>query len=95
VTCLLKLLKTIACVDLSSLLRFLGTLCWSQLDFCFTMKISTLTAALLIGSVSAFFQEHDLLAAKGLEKLAVHVARNGYPNPEKCTLKNVSVRREW
>jgi tyrosinase len=59
------------------------------------MKISTLTVALLIGSVSAFFQEHDVLAAKGLEKLAVHVARNGYPNPEKCTLKNVSVRREW
>jgi hypothetical protein len=89
------LLEIVPCVDLSSLLRLLGILCWSQPDLCFTMKISTLTAALLIGSVSAIFQEHDLLAAKGLEKLTVHVARNGYPNPEKCTLKNVSVRREW
>ena len=59
------------------------------------MKISAITTALLVGSASAIFQENDLLAAKGLEKLAVHVARNGYPNPEKCTLKNVSVRREW
>ena len=56
-----------------------------------------LTAGLLGGaSASAIkFMENDVLAAKGMASLAVHVAQNGYPAPEKCTLKNVAVRREW
>lgn len=58
-----------------------------------------LTAAILASAVSsgvdAIFMETDVLAAAGLAKLGLHVAINGYPNAEKCTLENVSVRREW
>lgn len=52
-------------------------------------------ASEILGSVGATFMETDILAAAGLSKLGLHVALNGYPNPEKCTLENVSVRREW
>lgn len=59
------------------------------------MKFSALTAALLLSGTSATFLESDVLAAEGLTKLGLHVAVNGYPNAEQCTLKNVAVRREW
>ena len=51
--------------------------------------------AALLGSASATFLESDRLAAEGLMKLSLHVAENGYPNAEQCTLKSVAVRREW
>jgi hypothetical protein len=35
------------------------------------------------------------LAALGLANVGIDVAKNGYPNPGQCTLKNVAVRREW
>lgn len=49
----------------------------------------------VIGAAGAMLMETDILAAAGLAKLGLHVAINGYPNPEQCTLENVSVRREW
>lgn len=52
-------------------------------------------ASTVIGSVDAIFMETDILAAAGLAKLGLHIAINGYPNAEQCTLENVSVRREW
>ncbi|KAF3052247.1 hypothetical protein E8E11_011198 [Didymella keratinophila] len=52
-------------------------------------------ASAIFGGVEAIFMETDVLAAAGLAKLGLHVAINGYPNAEKCTLENVSVRREW
>ena len=63
-----------------------------------TMKLSLILTAGLLGGANAGaikFMENDALAAKGMANLAVHVAKNGYPAPEKCTLKNVAVRREW
>jgi tyrosinase len=62
------------------------------------MRFSLAFTAGLLGSASAGaikFQENDALAAKGMTNLAAHVAKNGYPAPEKCTLQNVAVRREW
>jgi hypothetical protein len=59
------------------------------------MKISTFVVAALCGSVGATFMGNDLLAAEALAKLTLDVAQNGYPDAEKCTLKNVAVRQEW
>ncbi|KAF2274321.1 Di-copper centre-containing protein [Westerdykella ornata] len=73
------------------------------------MKITSLATAALIGSTSAApldsrstlqkrwlgFLETDALAAEGVFRLGLHVALNGYPNSQKCTLANVSYRREW
>lgn len=60
------------------------------------MRLHNLAAAALIGSAGASFKytEHDGLAALGMFNLGLDVALNGYPG-EKCTLKNVAVRREW
>lgn len=52
-------------------------------------------ASAAFGGVDAIFMETDVLAAAGLAKLGLDVAINGYPNAGKCTLENVSVRREW
>jgi hypothetical protein len=58
--------------------------------------VTAVTFALVVfGGVDAIFMDTDVLAAAGLAKLGLHVAINGYPNAEKCTLENVSVRREW
>lgn len=63
------------------------------------LNMRFITAAAIVaavtGTVDATFMETDILAAAGLAKLGLHVALNGYPNPEKCTLENVAVRREW
>lgn len=59
------------------------------------MKVSTLTVTALFGSISATIIGNDVLAAQALAKLSINVAQNGYPNPGKCTLKNVAVRQEW
>jgi len=49
-----------------------------------------------VGGAGAFkVTEHDELAALGLANVGIDVAKNGYPNPGQCTLKNVKVRREW
>lgn len=68
------------------------------------MKISTLTATALVAGASASpvarlesrtLLESDVLVAEGVFKLGLEVALNGYPDPEKCTLDNVAIRREW
>ncbi|KAF2748439.1 Di-copper centre-containing protein [Sporormia fimetaria CBS 119925] len=71
------------------------------------MKLTSVAAAALIGSAGAvplearnfwegrLFLETDALAAKGVFELGLNVALNGYPNENKCTLKNVAYRREW
>ena len=57
------------------------------------MRLTAITIAALLGGTSAF--ETEKLAEEGLAKLNLHVAREGYPNAENCTLDNVAVRREW
>ena len=59
------------------------------------MRVSILVVAAFCGSVGATFMGNDALAAQALAKLTLNVAQNGYPNAEKCTLKNVAVRQEW
>ncbi|KAF2186462.1 Di-copper centre-containing protein [Zopfia rhizophila CBS 207.26] len=65
------------------------------------MKYSSLAAIALIGSVGAApleartFLEVDGLAVQGVFNLGMYIAKNGYPNPKKCTLENVAVRKEW
>jgi tyrosinase len=68
------------------------------------MRITSLAATALMGAVSAAplesrgifdFLETDALAAEGVFKLGLNVALEGYPNPAKCTLRNVAYRREW
>lgn len=60
------------------------------------MKVSGLLAATLAGSATAVkFMGIDALAAKGVFNLGLHIAENGYPSPETCTLKNAVVRQEY
>ncbi|KAF1846119.1 Di-copper centre-containing protein [Cucurbitaria berberidis CBS 394.84] len=65
------------------------------------MKFSSISVAALLGVVGAAPLdarngfESDALAAKGAVNLGYHVAKNGYPNPQKCTLETAAVRREW
>ena len=59
------------------------------------MKLSQIATSALIACVSARFGEHDAMAAHGLFNLGLHVAINGYPNGDICTLKNVRIRKEW
>lgn len=60
------------------------------------MKISTYLSVALAGSTtSAKFMENDRLAAEGMTKLEIHLAKNGIPSPGTCTLDKASVRREW
>jgi tyrosinase len=62
------------------------------------MLFSRITVATLFGSVSAASfkkTEHDRLAELGLKNLERDVAKNGYPQPQQCTLKNAAIRREW
>ncbi|KAF1834931.1 Di-copper centre-containing protein [Decorospora gaudefroyi] len=67
------------------------------------MKLSVILTAGLLTIASAApnnahkkkYQENDRLAHKGMANLKAYVAKNGYPAPEKCTLKNASVRKEW
>ncbi|KAF2111019.1 hypothetical protein BDV96DRAFT_194702 [Lophiotrema nucula] len=67
------------------------------------MKISTLAASALLIVAGAVpldkrvnnFLETDALAATGVFNLGLYVALHGYPNPQKCTLSNVAIRREW
>ena len=60
------------------------------------MRLFEIAVVAFASGVSAVKQtEHDKLAARGLEKLRADIARNGYPNPEKCTMENVAVRKEW
>jgi len=57
------------------------------------MRSTAIIIPALLGGTSAF--EIDKLAAEGFAKLTLHVAHEGYPNAEFCTLDNVAVRREW
>ncbi|CAO2649725.1 Nn.00g010170.m01.CDS01 [Neocucurbitaria sp. VM-36] len=65
------------------------------------MKVSSLVAAGLLGVAGAApldsrtVFESDALTAQGVLNLGVYVAKNGYPNPQKCTLGNTAVRKEW
>jgi tyrosinase len=60
------------------------------------MKLLHVLPVGLIGGTSAIkFMEVDALAAQGVFNLGLHVAQNGYPSPQTCTLENVSIRREW
>lgn len=65
------------------------------------MKVSSVVAAALLGGVGAApleartIFETDALAAQGVFNLGFYVAKNGYPNPQKCTLATTAVRREW
>jgi tyrosinase len=63
------------------------------------MKFSIIFTAGLMASANAAprakHMENDKLADKGMANLKAHIAMNGYPNPEKCTLKNAAVRKEW
>jgi tyrosinase len=63
------------------------------------MKFSIILTAGLVASVNAApkakHMENDNLADKGMDNLKAFIATNGYSNPEKCTLKNAAVRKEW
>ncbi|KAI4660374.1 uncharacterized protein J4E78_005077 [Alternaria triticimaculans] len=60
------------------------------------MRLLDFAALALVSGTGAFkVTEHDKLAALGLANVGIDVAKNGYPNPGQCTLKNVAVRREW
>jgi len=60
------------------------------------MRLFDFAALALVSGAGAFkVTEHDKLAALGLTNVGIDVAKNGYPNPGQCTLKNVAVRREW
>ena len=60
------------------------------------MKLSHILTASLAGCADALkFMENDVLAAEGMIKLGIHVAKNGLPSPGTCTLDKVSIRREW
>jgi tyrosinase len=63
------------------------------------MKFSIIFTTVLVASASAVpnakHMEVDKLADKGMAKLRAYIAKNGYPNPEKCTLENAAVRKEW
>ncbi|KAF3008598.1 hypothetical protein E8E13_007715 [Curvularia kusanoi] len=59
------------------------------------MRTLPLLVIALFSGTEATFLQSDILAAEGLVKLGLHVAQNGYPNAERCTLKNVAVRKEW
>ncbi|KAF2737663.1 Di-copper centre-containing protein [Polyplosphaeria fusca] len=65
------------------------------------MKIASFIAVTLLGAAGAIpleqraFLETDALAAEGVLKLGLYVAKYGYPDPKKCTLSNVAVRKEW
>jgi tRNA U34 5-carboxymethylaminomethyl modifying GTPase MnmE/TrmE len=52
-------------------------------------------AIALCGVVTAITTQIDLLTAQALTNLEAHLAINGQPNVEKCTLENAAVRREW
>ncbi|KAH7355704.1 hypothetical protein BKA66DRAFT_540064 [Pyrenochaeta sp. MPI-SDFR-AT-0127] len=65
------------------------------------MKASSIVAAALLSGVNAApleartVFESDSLAAIGVFNLGFQVAKNGYPNPQKCTLGTTAIRREW
>ncbi|KAH9865134.1 hypothetical protein IAQ61_009081 [Plenodomus lingam] len=59
------------------------------------MRIAKLTCFALLGTASATCTENDVLSAKGLVALTLHVATYGYTDPKKCTLETAAVRREW
>ena len=59
------------------------------------LLVAATVLAVIFDNADATFMETDVLAATGLAKLGLHVALHGYPNPEKCTLENVTVQREW
>jgi tyrosinase len=63
------------------------------------MKFSIIFTTVLVASASAVpnvkQMEVDKLADKGMAKLKAYIDKNGYPNPEKCTLENAAVRKEW
>ncbi|ORX97795.1 hypothetical protein BCR34DRAFT_159763 [Clohesyomyces aquaticus] len=67
------------------------------------MKFSKIAAATLLSTAGAapleqrtsWLLEVDALAAEGVFNLGLYVALHGYPNPSKCTLSNVAVRKEW
>jgi tyrosinase len=61
-----------------------------------TMKLSNiLVAGLASGADALKFQVNVALAAEGMLKLSIHLAKNGVPAPGTCTLDKVSIRREW
>jgi tyrosinase len=63
------------------------------------MKVSVMVIAGLMAVANAAPKptqmENDKLAHQGLANLKAYVAEHGYPNAEKCTLKNAYVRKEW
>lgn len=65
------------------------------------MKVSSVVAATLIGVVGAAplesraTYESDNLTKQGVVNLGFYVKKNGYPNPQECTLDNTAQRKEW
>jgi tyrosinase len=63
------------------------------------MKLSIiLTAGLMVianAAPKAKYMENDKLADKGMANLKAYIAKNGYSDPKKCTLKTAAVRKEW
>ncbi|KAJ4363968.1 hypothetical protein N0V83_009422 [Neocucurbitaria cava] len=65
------------------------------------MKVSSVVAATLLGVVGAAplesraTYESDNLTKQGVVNLGFYVKKNGYPNPQKCTLDNTAQRKEW
>ncbi|KAF2848810.1 Di-copper centre-containing protein [Plenodomus tracheiphilus IPT5] len=59
------------------------------------MRLSTFILVGLLGTASAASTGNDVLNAKGLDALALYVAKHGYADAEKCTLETAAVRREW
>jgi tyrosinase len=61
------------------------------------MKVSTLLLVAIASIADAANRPNEVnaLAAQGLHNLEAYYSRNALPNPRKCTLDNVAVRREW
>lgn len=60
------------------------------------MKVYALAIiSTLAGNACAKYMRNDELAAEGLQTLKAYIAQHGYVDPEKCTLENAAVRREW
>jgi hypothetical protein len=65
------------------------------------MKLSGVVVAAVLGGVAAVPSERhsayksDELMTASFKSLKAYTDKNGYPNAQKCTLKNASVRKEW
>ncbi|KAH7398700.1 hypothetical protein DE146DRAFT_677855 [Phaeosphaeria sp. MPI-PUGE-AT-0046c] len=59
------------------------------------MRLRYISITALLGCTSATFGQHDALAAQGMLNLEAHIATNGYPEPQACSLEKSRVRKEW